>query len=99
MYVCMCVRVCMYTYIHIHRNWNLLKTGGKLVDAPGVRDDNNARDKVVKEYLREADGIWYLSMCKSMFVCHCVYVYVPRYIYNHMHMYVNAHTHQHTYGI
>ncbi len=28
------------------RNWNLLKTGGKLVDAPGVRDDNNARDKV-----------------------------------------------------
>ena len=28
------------------RNWSLLKTGGKLVDAPGVRDDNNARDKV-----------------------------------------------------
>ena len=43
------------------RNWQLLKTGGKLVDAPGVRDDNNARDKIVKEYLREADGIWIVA--------------------------------------
>jgi GTPase SAR1 family protein len=43
------------------RNWSLLKTGGKLVDAPGVRDDNAARDKVVKEYLREADGIWIVA--------------------------------------
>jgi len=40
---------------------NLLRTGGKLVDAPGVRDDNEARDKVVKEYLREADGIWIVA--------------------------------------
>ncbi len=43
------------------RNWQLLKTGGKLVDAPGVRDDNTARDKIVKEYLREADGIWIVA--------------------------------------
>ena len=25
------------------RNWNLLKTGGKLVDAPGVRDSLRQR--------------------------------------------------------
>ena len=43
------------------RNWSLLRTGGKLVDAPGVRDDNNARDKVVKDYLRNADGIWIVA--------------------------------------
>ena len=34
------------------RNWALLKTGCTLVDAPGVRDDNHARDKIVKDYLK-----------------------------------------------
>mmetsp|Transcript_19729 Transcript_19729/g.54804 ORF Transcript_19729/g.54804 Transcript_19729/m.54804 type:complete len:1112 (-) Transcript_19729:310-3645(-) len=41
--------------------WNVLKTGAKLVDAPGVRDDNSARDGVVQKYFKEADSIWIVS--------------------------------------
>lgn len=33
-------------------NWDVLKSGSVLVDAPGVRDDNSARDQVVKNYLK-----------------------------------------------
>ena len=31
--------------------------GAVLVDAPGVQDDNSARDKLVREYLAAADSI------------------------------------------
>ena len=41
--------------------WALLACGACLVDAPGVQDDNSARDKVVKAYLRNADGVWLVS--------------------------------------
>ena len=33
------------------RRWEALKTGAVLVDAPGVHDDNSARDGVVKRTL------------------------------------------------
>jgi hypothetical protein len=46
------------------QRWTLLKTGCTLVDAPGVRDDNPARDKIVKEYLREADNVWIVANIK-----------------------------------
>lgn len=46
------------------RAWTLLKTGGVLVDAPGVNDDNSARDGLVKTYLKEADSIWIITPIK-----------------------------------
>jgi len=42
-------------------NWEILKTGAVLVDAPGVHDDNSARDRVVKTALKDADMIWIVS--------------------------------------
>lgn len=39
-------RICM------KGEWEILKSGSVLVDAPGVRDDNSARDQVVKNYLK-----------------------------------------------
>lgn len=41
--------------------WTALRTGARLVDAPGLRDDNRARDSVVKRYIKEADSIWVVS--------------------------------------
>eukprot|EP00961_Rhodomonas_salina_P245282 3314279-Rhodomonas_salina.1 len=41
-----------------------LESGAILVDAPGVNDDNSARDKVVKEYLKKADGVWIVANMK-----------------------------------
>ena len=43
------------------RKWGTLKTGAVLVDAPGVHDDNSARDGVVKRKLKEADAVWIVS--------------------------------------
>lgn len=43
------------------RNWSVLSTGGVLVDAPGVHDDNSARDAVVKRKLKDADAVWIVS--------------------------------------
>ena len=43
------------------RHWEVLKTGAVLVDAPGVHDDNSARDGVVKRKLKEADAVWIVS--------------------------------------
>ena len=43
------------------RRWEVLKTGAVLVDAPGVHDDNSARDGVVKRKLKEADAVWIVS--------------------------------------
>ena len=43
------------------RQWQTLKTGAVLVDAPGVHDDNSARDAVVKRKLKEADAVWIVS--------------------------------------
>ena len=39
----------------------MLKTGAVLVDAPGVHDDNSARDGVVKAKLKHADAVWIVS--------------------------------------
>jgi len=43
------------------RRWDSLKTGAVLVDAPGVHDDNSARDAVVKRRFKEADAVWIVS--------------------------------------
>ena len=43
------------------RQWTTLKTGAVLVDAPGVHDDNSARDAVVKKKLKDADAVWIVS--------------------------------------
>jgi hypothetical protein len=43
------------------RNWSVLSTGGVLIDAPGVHDDNSARDAVVKRKLKDADAVWIVS--------------------------------------
>ena len=44
--------------------WTNLKCGLELVDSPGVGDSDSARDKVVREYLRNADGVWIVSNIK-----------------------------------
>ena len=41
--------------------WECLSGGVVLVDAPGVRDDNSARDAVVKQYLADADSVLLVS--------------------------------------
>eukprot|EP00873_Tetraselmis_striata_P009523 jgi/Tetstr1/429787/TSEL_019654.t1 len=41
--------------------WEALAGGAVLVDAPGVQDDNSARDAVVKSYLRSAHAVWLVS--------------------------------------
>ena len=41
--------------------WRVLSTGAVLVDAPGVHDDNSARDAVVKAHLKDADAVWIVS--------------------------------------
>lgn len=46
------------------RKWTLLKSGAVLVDAPGVNDDNSARDGLVKTYLKEANSIWVVTPIK-----------------------------------
>lgn len=38
-----------------------MKTGCVIVDAPGVNDDNSARNNIVQSYLKEADSIWIVS--------------------------------------
>ena len=43
------------------RKWRVLSTGAVLVDAPGVHDDNSARDAVVKAHLKDADAVWIVS--------------------------------------
>ena len=43
------------------RRWSVLSTGAVLVDAPGVHDDNSARDAVVKAHLKNADAVWIVS--------------------------------------
>ena len=48
--------------------WTVLKSGARLVDAPGVRDDNSARDGIVKGFLKEADSIWIVSHIRCVFV-------------------------------
>ena len=46
--------------------WTQLATGAVLVDAPGVNDDNSARDGIVKTYLKNADSIWIVSDIKCV---------------------------------
>eukprot|EP01114_Cavostelium_apophysatum_P012584 TRINITY_DN2852_c0_g1_i1.p1 TRINITY_DN2852_c0_g1~~TRINITY_DN2852_c0_g1_i1.p1 ORF type:complete len:1432 (-),score=454.04 TRINITY_DN2852_c0_g1_i1:258-4553(-) len=44
--------------------WEVLRSGAVLVDAPGVRDDNSARDAVVKGYLKSGNSIWIVANIK-----------------------------------
>jgi hypothetical protein len=46
------------------RDRTALRTGATLVDTPGVNDNNGARDRVVKEYLKNADSVWIVSNIK-----------------------------------
>ncbi|XP_048692948.2 uncharacterized protein LOC125630861 isoform X6 [Caretta caretta] len=40
---------------------NVLKTGAVLVDLPGVRDSNAARDNAAKEYLKNCNAVWVVA--------------------------------------
>jgi len=44
--------------------WAILMGGIKLVDAPGLLDDNAARAGVVRQYLEQADAVWVASNIK-----------------------------------
>jgi hypothetical protein len=41
--------------------WRALRAGTVLIDAPGLNDDNAARDCIVKAALRDADSVWICS--------------------------------------
>jgi hypothetical protein len=41
--------------------WPVLSSGVRLIDAPGLADDNSARDAVVKKVLQEANAVWLVS--------------------------------------
>ncbi|XP_067852598.1 uncharacterized protein [Heptranchias perlo] len=40
---------------------SVLRTGAVLVDLPGVRDSNAARNCVAKEYLKKCDAVWIVA--------------------------------------
>ncbi|KYO40922.1 transcription factor 19 [Alligator mississippiensis] len=40
---------------------DVLKTGAVLVDLPGVRDSNAARDSAAKEYLKNCNAVWVVA--------------------------------------
>ncbi|XP_064364054.1 uncharacterized protein LOC112991949 isoform X2 [Dromaius novaehollandiae] len=40
---------------------DVLKTGAVLVDLPGIRDSNAARDNAAKEYLKNCDAVWVVA--------------------------------------
>ncbi|XP_045194118.2 uncharacterized protein LOC123549787 [Mercenaria mercenaria] len=42
-------------------NCNVCSSGASLVDLPGVRDSNAARDKIAKEYLKNCTAVWVVS--------------------------------------
>ncbi|KAL4234557.1 hypothetical protein ACF0H5_006198 [Mactra antiquata] len=42
-------------------NCNVCSTGASLVDLPGVRDSNAARDKIAREYLKNCTAVWVVS--------------------------------------
>ncbi|KAK3603899.1 hypothetical protein CHS0354_042909 [Potamilus streckersoni] len=42
-------------------NCDVCKTGAVLVDLPGVRDSNAARDKIARDYLKNCSAIWVVS--------------------------------------
>ncbi|XP_041039192.1 uncharacterized protein LOC121275693 isoform X2 [Carcharodon carcharias] len=39
----------------------VLRTGAVLVDLPGVRDSNAARNSIAKEYLKNCDAVWIVA--------------------------------------
>ncbi|XP_078248209.1 uncharacterized protein LOC110084817 isoform X2 [Pogona vitticeps] len=39
----------------------VLKTGAVLVDLPGIRDSNTARDRAAKEYLKDCHAVWIVA--------------------------------------
>ena len=41
--------------------WPILSHGVRLVDAPGLADDNSARDAMVKKILEQANAVWLVS--------------------------------------
>ena len=47
--------------IRIMGPWSMLRSGSIVVDAPGINDDNSARDGVVKGYLQNASSIMICS--------------------------------------
>ncbi|KAH0617302.1 hypothetical protein JD844_015339 [Phrynosoma platyrhinos] len=42
-------------------NSEVLKTGAVLVDLPGTRDSNAARDEAAKEYLKDCTAVWVVA--------------------------------------
>ncbi|XP_050795238.1 nuclear GTPase SLIP-GC isoform X2 [Gopherus flavomarginatus] len=40
---------------------DVLKTGAVLVDLPGIRDSNAARDNAAKEYLKNCNAVWVVA--------------------------------------
>eukprot|EP00301_Raphidiophrys_heterophryoidea_P005572 c12327_g1_i3.p1 GENE.c12327_g1_i3~~c12327_g1_i3.p1 ORF type:complete len:851 (-),score=232.50 c12327_g1_i3:423-2975(-) len=47
--------------VRLFSQWDILRSGTILVDAPGLNDDNSSRDKIVKSYLKSADSVWIVS--------------------------------------
>ena len=52
------------------RDWDVLKPGSVLVDAPGVNDSNGARDRVVRQHLKKADSVWIVSNISKVTLTH-----------------------------
>ena len=50
-----------FIYIHIYTHTFYIYIGVRLIDAPGLADDNSARDAVVKKVLQEANAVWLVS--------------------------------------
>ncbi|XP_075772725.1 uncharacterized protein LOC102447370 isoform X4 [Pelodiscus sinensis] len=49
-----CVKICV-------PGADVLKTGAVLVDLPGIRDSNAARDNAAKEYLKNCNAVWVVA--------------------------------------
>jgi hypothetical protein len=47
--------------VRVFGPWAVLAGGARLVDSPGLADDNSARDQVVKGYIRKADSVMLVS--------------------------------------
>jgi GTPase SAR1 family protein len=43
--------------VRLYGPWDCLMSGLRLVDAPGVHDDNTTRGNIVRQYLQSADGV------------------------------------------
>ncbi|GBG64644.1 hypothetical protein CBR_g45699 [Chara braunii] len=50
--------------VHVRYRWPALACGAKLVDLPGTRDSNAARNQVAETYLKKCNVIWVVAEMK-----------------------------------